>query len=49
MSISIGNYSFEGPYTNITNLQDSSGVYAIHCNHDGKYYILDVGESATVK
>lgn len=49
MSISIGNYLVEGPYTNTTNLQDCSGLYAIHCNRYGRYYLLDVGESATVK
>jgi hypothetical protein len=30
-------------------LQDRSGVYAIHCRRDEKYYLIDVGESATVK
>lgn len=49
MTITVGNYTFEGPYTNTSSLNDSSGVYAIHCEKDGKYYLIDVGESATVK
>lgn len=48
--INIGNHQFEGPYTNTANLQDGSGVYAILDHRtDGKYYLLDCGESATVK
>jgi len=49
MSITVGNYTFEGPYKNTDTLQNKSGVYAIHCYHDEKYYLIDVGESATVK
>jgi len=49
MSITVGDYSFEGPSTDTSNLQDRSGVYAIHCNRDQKYYLIDVGESAKVK
>lgn len=49
MSMTIGEYSFEGPYTNTNQLEDSSGVYAIHCLRNDKYILIDVGESATVK
>lgn len=49
MGITVGKYNFEGPYTKISNLEDSAGVYAIHCYRDEKYYLIDVGESATVK
>lgn len=49
MSIAVGRYSFEGPYTNTDNLQDRSGVYVIHCYSNGAYYLIDVGESAQVK
>lgn len=49
MAITIGKYSFEGPFTSIDKLQDRSGVYAIHCYRDTKYYLIDVGESATVR
>ena len=48
--ITIENRQFEGPYTNTASLQDGSGVYAILDHRsDGKYYLLDCGESATVK
>ncbi len=49
MSIRVVNYTFEGPYTSTNNLQDRAGVYAIHCYREGKYYLIDVGESATVR
>ena len=49
MSIAVGNYSFEGPYTSTDKLENKSGVYAIHCYLDGKYYLIDIGESSEVK
>lgn len=49
MTITVGRYTFEGPYTNTYSLRDNSGVYAIHCYRDNIYYLIDVGESATVK
>ena len=48
-TIRIGRYTFEGPYYTTGMLEDRAGVYAIHCERDGKYYLIDVGESATVK
>lgn len=49
MSITIGQYTFEGPYANTDSLQDRSGIYAILCHSDNAYSLVDVGESATVK
>lgn len=49
MTITVGRYTFEGPYTDTGLLRDNAGVYAIHCNRDGGYYLVDVGESATVR
>jgi len=49
MSITIGKYTFEGPYTNTDYLQDRSGVYAILCRSNGSYNLTDVGESGQVK
>lgn len=49
MTISVGNYTFEGPYTSTNPIEDRSGVYAVHCYRNEKYYLKDVGESATVK
>lgn len=50
MSMTIGGYTFEGPYTDTSKLVDKAGVYVILCKaSNGKYYVIDVGESATVK
>lgn len=50
MSIPIGSYSFDGPFTSASSLEDRSGVYTILCKKDnGDYILIDVGESATVK
>lgn len=49
MSIEVGRYTFEGPYSSATYLEDRSGVYAIHCSLDAKYFLIDVGESAPLK
>ena len=52
MSIKIGDYNFEGPYDYpdeiIDCLRDNTGVYAILENLEGKYSILDIGESSRV-
>lgn len=48
--INIAQYSFEGPYPSTSSLEDRSGVYAIlDKRQDGNTYLLDCGESATVK
>lgn len=49
MSITIGNYSFDGPYSSIDRLKDKSGVYAILCHKQQKYHLVDVGEAAKVR
>jgi len=49
MSINIGNHKFEGPYPSTGLLNNRSGVYAIHCHNNGKYYLMDVGEAGRVK
>lgn len=49
MSIKIGRYSFHGPYTSSSSLIDASGVYAIIDMQDRNNFLIDVGESATVK
>jgi hypothetical protein len=42
-------YTFEGPYSAISNLEDRSGVYAILTKNGVQYSVLDIGESAQVK
>ena len=50
MSINISGYSFSGPFSSTSSLEDKSGVYAILTHTSGENYnILDVGESSTVK
>lgn len=49
MSITLGKYQFDGPYDNTASLQDRSGVYVILCHRDKQNFVIDVGESATVK
>ncbi|SPF40532.1 conserved hypothetical protein [Candidatus Desulfosporosinus infrequens] len=51
MSIKICDYKFEGPYDypdDIDSLKDNTGVYVILENFEGKYSILDIGESSKV-
>ena len=49
MSLNVGRYTFDGPYTSADSLKDNSGVYVIVCSSNGSYNPVDVGESATVK
>jgi hypothetical protein len=49
MPITIAKYTFDGPYTSVDKLEDRSGVYAIICQKEGKNYLIDVGESSTMK
>lgn len=48
MSITIGGYSFDGPYYSTGDLQDRAGVYAILAEGT-QYQLLDCGESGQVK
>ena len=49
MSINIGRYAFEGPYSSTDLLEDRSGVYAIIDRRDTGNYPIDVGESSAVR
>ena len=50
MTITIGSYNFEGPFSNTQALRNESGVYAIlGSNAPGEFIVLDIGESATLK
>jgi len=49
VSITIGGYTFDGPFAGTDKLEDLSGVYAIRCYREQKYFVVDVGESATLK
>lgn len=49
MTITVSGHSFDGTYPSPDSLDDESGVYAIHDNRNGKYHLIDVGESNEVK
>ncbi len=52
MSITIGEWTFDGPYllSETGHLEDRSGVYVILCpTQQGQYDVIDVGESAQVR
>ena len=51
MSIRIGKYTAEGPYTSTEDLEDRSGVYTILTSAKAidRWTVLDVGESHAVK
>ncbi|MGQ0665262.1 MAG: hypothetical protein ACT4P2_17135 [Pseudomonadota bacterium] len=51
MSITIGNYNFDGPYRDVSNLRNNSGVYAIltrQTNAD-RYTVIDIGEAGWIR
>ena len=48
MSINIGNYTFDGPYSSTNELENLSGVYAIICQKNDKDYIINIGKSNSV-
>ncbi len=51
MAINIGNYNFEGPFSNSNDLRKQSGVYVIlGRNADSETWkVVDVGESEDVQ
>lgn len=50
MTIQIGSYNFEGPFSSVDALRNESGVYAIlGGNAPGEHVVLDIGESATLR
>jgi len=49
MTITVGEYTFEGPYKSPEHLRDDAGIYAIHCLRRERYFLLDIGESSEVK
>jgi hypothetical protein len=51
MSITIGNYAFEGPFGDPASLKNQSGVYAVltRSTSNDSYTIVDVGEAGAVR
>lgn len=50
MAIQIGNYNFDGPFSNSNDLKNVSGVYAIlGGNGISNWNVVDIGESEGVR
>lgn len=49
MAIKLGKYSFTGPIAISDKIRDRSGIYAIVCNVDSEYFLIDVGESSKLR
>ncbi len=49
MPIKLGKYSFTGPIESIDKIKDRSGVYAIICEVDKEFFLIDVGESSKLR
>ena len=51
MAVQIGNYSFEGVFSDPSSLRNNSGVYAIltRATTGDKFTVLDIGESGGVR
>jgi len=45
----IAQYPFEGPHPSVKKVEDSPGVFAVICEFEGVYYLLDVDHSDDVK
>lgn len=50
MSIQIGKYNAEGPFRNVADLRQSSGIYIVlgRRGQSAKWNVVDVGESGDV-
>lgn len=51
MSITVGNYPFEGPFKDPASLKNLSGVYAVltQATSTDSYAVVDIGESGAVR
>lgn len=50
MTLGVIGYDFEGPYLKTDDIRNEAGVYLVtRKNTDGKYKIIDVGETDTLK
>lgn len=47
--MSVGKYTFEGPFPHHSQLREQAGIYAVLCEANGKLYPMDVGQSSDVR
>lgn len=45
----IATYPFKGPYRSVEKIENSPGVFAVICEFEEAYYLLDVDHSDDVK
>ena len=45
----IAQYPFKGPHLSVKKIEESPGVFAVICDFEGTYYLLDVDHSDNVK
>lgn len=45
----IAQYLLEGPHRSVEKIENSPGVFAVICEFEGAYYLLDVDHSDDVK
>ena len=49
MSVLIGKYEFNGPYENVTELEEKPGLYAVlHCQND-EYELIHVAQANSIR
>ena len=49
MALTLGPHTFDGPHFNPGSILDRAGVYAILTLVGNQYYVLDIGESGTLR
>jgi hypothetical protein len=49
MGFKLGKYSFSGPVSSIEKIRDRSRIYAIVCEDNREYFLIDVGESSKLR
>lgn len=49
MIMPIANYPFDGPHRSVEKIENRPGVFAVICEFEDKYYLLDVDYSDDIK
>lgn len=47
--MNIGRYIFEGPFSSINQIRETSGIYAVICSDGSKQFVVDIGSSGQLK
>ena len=49
MSLQFGRFKLEGPFSKLADLKEAPGVFALFCNVDERFDVLDVREAQDVQ